>query len=240
MAVGSTDGQTEYVPSRIPYQRSEIVMMSALLLPGTAVVYYGDELGVADTEGIPCELTRDPYALPPTVAECPQGSYPPRSRDPARTPMQWDNSTNAGFTTNKTSWLPVSESYEEFNVEYEQAREHSKLNLFKTIMRIRNENPFYYGEVFYPYHDKNVFSFMRKQESDDIGVLIVINISGTEVEVDFTSILPWMPTEAVVRAATSKHNEEPRFHEGDEIGLAEVRLEGYEGVIMELDFASAE
>ena len=57
-------------------------------------------------------------------------------------------------------------------------------------------------------------SICSNQESDDIGVLIVINISEDEVDVDFTSIMPWMPDVAVVRAATSRDSAKPRLAEG--------------------------
>ena len=79
------DGKTQTVTSRIPRERSEVVMMSTLLLPGTSIVYYGDELGMADTFPIRCEDTVDAYV---DDTECPAGSFPARTRDPARTPMQ--------------------------------------------------------------------------------------------------------------------------------------------------------
>ena len=72
--------------ARIPPAQSEVVMLTTLLLPGTAIVYYGDELGMSDSaSAISCEDTMDPYAKEP-YAEC--DGYPEQSRDPARTPMQ--------------------------------------------------------------------------------------------------------------------------------------------------------
>ena len=63
---------------------SQLVIMLSMLLPGTNVVYYGNEIGL-DSVNISCSDSKDPYALPP-YAEC--EDYPKVSRDPGRTPMQ--------------------------------------------------------------------------------------------------------------------------------------------------------
>ena len=63
---------------------SQLVIMLSMLLPGTNVVYYGNEIGL-DSVNISCSDSQDPYALPP-YAEC--EDYPKVSRDPGRTPMQ--------------------------------------------------------------------------------------------------------------------------------------------------------
>ncbi len=75
--------------ARIPSQLSEAVMMATMLLPGTVILYYGDEIGMSDpAQPISCLETEDPYALPPYSGEVVCLGSPPRSRDPARTPMQ--------------------------------------------------------------------------------------------------------------------------------------------------------
>ncbi len=64
-------------------------MMATMLLPGTVILYYGDEIGMSDpAQPISCLETEDPYALPPYSGEVVCLGSPPRSRDPARTPMQ--------------------------------------------------------------------------------------------------------------------------------------------------------
>ena len=78
---------------RIRESLHELVLVMSLLLPGTAIVYYGDEIGM--TSGPPREEisfadTRDPYALPPYANE---SNYHLHSRDPNRTPMQVTNNT---------------------------------------------------------------------------------------------------------------------------------------------------
>lgn len=84
--------------------------MLLLTLPGTPLVYYGDEMGMHDVK-ILWEETVDPAGIR-------QGryKYEKYSRDPQRTPMQWSGEQNAGFSTGNKTWLPVSPDYSERNV----------------------------------------------------------------------------------------------------------------------------
>jgi glycosidase len=71
-------------------------------LPGTTVLYYGDEIGMTDVR-VPVELRRDDMSR--------QGTGWDGSRDRGRTPMQWDASPSAGFTAEGvTPWLPVGDA----------------------------------------------------------------------------------------------------------------------------------
>ncbi|KAL1449505.1 hypothetical protein WDU94_002007 [Cyamophila willieti] len=76
--------------------------MMTLLLPGTAITYNGDELGMEDSF-IRWDQTVDPQAI-----NVGPKRYQAFSRDFPRSPFQWDSSPNAGFTTNLYSWLPCS------------------------------------------------------------------------------------------------------------------------------------
>eukprot|EP00095_Tigriopus_kingsejongensis_P010326 maker-scaffold187_size272365-snap-gene-1.32 protein:Tk10326 transcript:maker-scaffold187_size272365-snap-gene-1.32-mRNA-1 annotation:"neutral and basic amino acid transport protein rbat" len=226
--------------SRIPFYQNELVMMTTLLLPGTVIMYYGDEIGMSDSTEIKCQQSQDPFATPPYGVEC--KDYPEFSRDPGRAPMQWNNSTFAGFTEAKSGpWLPVSSQYPEVNVEWEQSQANSKLSFFKELMKIREEDPIYHGEVFYPYHDRNIFSFLRLVEETNIGLLVVANIHQlNDIKVDIHSVLPGVPDVGVIRAATSKHNEFPNFIVGEDIHLNQIVMASFEGLVIEIDFAPKE
>lgn len=64
--------------------------------------------------------------------------YEKFSRDPARTPMQWDNTKNAGFSTGSKTWLPVSSDYPEINVKKQlQSEENTHLKVFKNLLAYR-------------------------------------------------------------------------------------------------------
>ena len=81
--------------------------MMSLMLPGVAVTYNGEEIGMTNT-AVSWEDTVDPAGL-----NCGEEHFNDFmcSRDPERTPMQWDSSDNAGFTRADKPWLPVNENY---------------------------------------------------------------------------------------------------------------------------------
>lgn len=79
--------------SRFPGRADQMTML-AMILPGVAVTYYGEEIGMIDKTDITWEETQDPSA-------CNAGKekYQSRSRDPVRTPFQWNFQYNAGIYT---------------------------------------------------------------------------------------------------------------------------------------------
>jgi alpha-glucosidase len=81
---------------------TRLALLMLLTLPGTAVLYYGDEIGMTDVD-VPPELQRDPMT---------RGTVNPRgNRDRGRTPMRWDDSAGAGFTApGVRPWLPLPPS----------------------------------------------------------------------------------------------------------------------------------
>lgn len=91
-----------------------------MMLPGVAITYQGEEIGMRDGY-VSWEDTVD-------VAAINQGdpsNYLQYSRDPARTPYHWNNSTSAGFSTNITTWLPVGLDYMEINLQAQKEADRS-------------------------------------------------------------------------------------------------------------------
>lgn len=78
------------VASRFSPKLVDGLHMISMLLPGTAITYYGEEIGMEDTQ-VKWVETKDPFAL-----NAGEKYFTEFSRDPARTPMQWNNRTNAG------------------------------------------------------------------------------------------------------------------------------------------------
>src|SRR5690606_19449730 len=81
--------------------QAKVAAVLLLTLRGTPTIYYGEEIGMRDVP-IPADEVQDPQGL-----NMPDKNL---SRDPARTPMQWDNSENAGFTGSKP-WLRIDKLY---------------------------------------------------------------------------------------------------------------------------------
>lgn len=113
------------IASRIGLDRARLAQMLLLTLRGTPTCYYGDEIGMQDVE-IPPHLIVDPIGK----------NAPGHSRDPERTPMQWDASPNAGFSAVEP-WLPVAGYYTETNVEVQRKDLRSQLALFKRLTELR-------------------------------------------------------------------------------------------------------
>ena len=105
------------------------------------------------------------------------------ARDSARTPMQWDGTENAGFTTG-TPWLPVYEDYASYNAESERADPASVLNWYITLAELRKEHPELtggdYTELF-PEHGQ-IFAYTR--ETKEAKAIILINLSTEPAEYD--------------------------------------------------------
>ena len=117
--------------SRLGPAQARVAAMLLLTLRGTPILYYGDELGMCDGI-IPPEWVQDPWEkrLPGLGL----------GRDPARTPMPWDTSPNAGFTTG-TPWLPLAANVQAMNVAVERDDPTSMLTLYRCLLALRRATP---------------------------------------------------------------------------------------------------
>ena len=97
MSLGNHD--RDRVATRVGDEQARVAAMLLLTLRGTPFIYYGDELGMRDV------------AIPPEQYQDPQGINLGISRDPERTPMQWDAPRYAGFSRSTETWLPVAPDY---------------------------------------------------------------------------------------------------------------------------------
>jgi alpha-glucosidase len=115
------------IASRIGMQQARVAAMLLLTLRGTPTMYYGDEIGMQDVP-IPADEVQDPF----------EKNEPRKGlgRDPERTPMQWDNSPSAGFTTGGP-WLRLAEDSESRNVAALERDPQSILSLYKQLIVLR-------------------------------------------------------------------------------------------------------
>ena len=182
-AVDSARGWPTYVIAnhdiRRPYSRygdgvhnDDIAKMMAgfyLTLRGSAVMYYGEEIGMQNDDPKRKEDVKDPIGV--------LGWPKEKGRDGERTPMQWDDTVNAGFTTGKP-WLPVPASAKTHNVETESKDPDSVLSFYKAVLHLRKSEPALREGAYVPLNesDPNVISYLRK--SKDGTILVVLNFSG--------------------------------------------------------------
>ena len=118
-------------PRRIGSRQARVAAMLLLTLPGTLTVYYGEELGM---QNVP---------IPPDQVQDPAEKNEPGlglGRDPERTPMCWNGSPNAGFTTG-WPWLPFGDKQEIVNVAAQERDDDSILQLYRDLIDLRRTHP---------------------------------------------------------------------------------------------------
>jgi alpha-glucosidase len=155
------------ITSRIGVQQSKVAAILLLTVRGTPTLYYGDEIGMRDVP-IPEEEVQDPQGL----------NMPGRnlSRDPERTPMQWDNSEQAGFTDGKP-WLRLDSTFHRRNVQLQKQNNYSSLCLYKSLIELRQQEPSLMTGAYRPvYSDHQMIAYIRQAEGHD-GFLIVLNLT---------------------------------------------------------------
>ena len=164
------------------------------MMQGTPYVYQGEELGMTNTVFNSVDDFRDLESVNAYRELVESGLYTDedmfpkiahKSRDNARTPMQWDASENAGFTAG-TPWIAVNPNYKKINVADQLKREDSVFNYYKKLIRLRKENEIIvYGnyELLLP-EDENIFAYTRTLGNQKL--LVVCNFSKTEQKFDFS------------------------------------------------------
>ncbi len=107
-------------------------VVAALLLTAraAALLYQGQEIGQRSAPPQQLGEVRDPMGV--------RGWPRVKGRDGERTPMQWDDSPQAGFSTNPQTWLPVTPGYESINVQSELAHPESLLNWYRHLISMRS------------------------------------------------------------------------------------------------------
>lgn len=200
------------IATRIGKEQAKVAAMLLLTLRGTPTIYYGDELGMEDAR-IPEDKIMDPQALnEPGVG---------KSRDPERTPMQWDDSRNAGFTTGEP-WLPIMDSYKAINVKAQWEQKEGMLNFQRRLIDLRNKEPaLHIGEHIPVYTENNLLSYIRNFKNRKFLMVLNLNDSAENFSPDFD----W---KGKVRLATHIKMEE------EELGGA-FEVKGNLGLVIELD-----
>ncbi len=137
----------------------------------TALMYYGEELGMVTSTPTRVEDVKDPIGITGWPKE--------KGRDGERTPMQWNGSTDAGFSTASTTWLPVASNYRTINVEAEGSDPNSLLNWHKELIRLRRDLPALHdgGVVMLDRANENVLSYVRTAPAGATAVVVMLNMS---------------------------------------------------------------
>nr|XP_033323543.1 maltase 1-like [Megalopta genalis] len=168
------------VSSRYPGRGDQMIMLE-MILPGVAVTYYGEEIGMVDNTDF--EFSD--------------------FRDGCRTPMQWNSDAYAGFTKGNKTWLPVHKNYKILNVAAEKNDSNSVYNMYKNLTTLRKSEILRYGAVDTRVVQDNVLVVRRRYNNEVLALLI--NFSNDKnYTVDLVDIMEKKPSEVKLSDTISK------------------------------------
>ncbi|REE88926.1 alpha-glucosidase [Paenibacillus taihuensis] len=170
-------------------QSAKMLGACYFFMQGTPYIYQGQEIGMTNVQFESIEDYNDVgmknYYRIETAKGVPHEEVMEivwkRGRDNSRTPMQWSDATNAGFSKGKP-WMGVNPNFTEINVEHEQDDPNSVLSFYKDMIRLRKEYPqFVYGEyeLLLPEHEQ-IFAYTRSGEAGK--ALVICNFSPESAE----------------------------------------------------------
>lgn len=167
--------------TRFGRENTRAAMLLLLTLWGVPTIYYGDEIGMIDV-AIPRELWQDPWGLNNPDTDV--------SRDGQRTPMQWDESPNAGFCApSVTPWLPLAPDYATVNVAAQERNPQSLLQLVRRLIALRRALSVLHAEGTFAFVDgvlDDVLAYTRAR--DGVTVLVVLNYGGADHTLDLGAL----------------------------------------------------
>jgi alpha-glucosidase len=201
------------IATRVGEKEARVAAMLLLTLRGTPTLYYGDELGLQNVP-IPPERVQDPWEKNEPGLDL--------GRDPARTPMPWDASQNAGFTAG-IPWLPLNPDHVAHNVATLTDDPHSMLSLYRRLIALRQDRAtLYMGSYVGSHTEADLLVFERRHDNEH-SLLVALNFGTLPRRL----VLPADAKEARVLLSTELDREAGTV-------LEIVDLRPTEGVILEL------
>lgn len=173
---------------------SKMLTTFLLTMRGTVYYYFGDELGMTNIRFDKIEDYRDIMTLNLYKLISAEGGDPDEfmesqkliARDNGRTPFQWNDSENAGFSSGNP-WLKVNPNYKEINAEAQETDEDSVLNYFRKMIRFRKDNEvLIYGKTeYFDLQNESVFAYTRQLNGRKLLVLLNFTDKNATANVGF-------------------------------------------------------
>jgi alpha-glucosidase len=200
-------------------QKAKLIHMLQLTVRGVPCMYYGEEIGMTNLkQSFSAALDPIPHKfkfVPPIVFDTIGLTI---NRDEVRTPMQWDGTKNAGFSSAEKTWLPVHKNYSEINVEKEYREKDSLLNVVRDLLKLRkHEKALQEGslELIENLPD-GVLGYARKLGNERILIFLNFGNQEQQFQFNFVSILF-------------------KINEGDNTKNGLIKLGRYGGIILKTD-----
>jgi alpha-glucosidase len=197
-------------------RKAKLLALLQLTVRGVPCLYYGEEIGMIDSH-FPFKTALDP--IPHKFSFIPRFIFDRLgiliNRDEVRTPMQWDATRNAGFSSAQKTWLPVHKNFTSINVEKESAEAGSLLNTVRSLLKIRKmEKALQEGSLeILENLPKGVLGYARELGNEKIIVLLNFDLQEKEFQLESSECLF-------------------KLSERDEAKQKAIRLDGFGGMIL--------
>ncbi|XP_008590713.1 PREDICTED: neutral and basic amino acid transport protein rBAT-like [Galeopterus variegatus] len=205
--IGGPD--TVRLTSRLGNEYVNIMNMLLLTLPGTPITYYGEEIGMANI-------------LPTNLNE----SYDTNTLL-SKSPMQWDNSSNAGFSEGNHTWLPTNSDYHTVNVDVQKTHPGSTLKLYQDLSLLHaNELLLSRGWFCNLRNDSHYVVYTRELDGIDRIFIVILNF-GESTLLNLQEIIPGLPERVRIRLSTNS------AYKGSVVDTSGIFLNKGDGLILE-------
>ena len=197
-------------------RKAKVLALLQLTVRGVSCLYFGEEIGMTDSK-FPFATALDP--IPHKFTFLPRFVFDILglliNRDEVRTPMQWDGTRNAGFSSAQRTWLPLHENFASVNVEKESTEACSLLNTVRAVLKIRNqEQALQEGSLeMLENLPKGVLGFVRKSKDKKLIILLNFDEQAKEFQLTFSECIF-------------------KLSDHDEVKQKAVRLDGLGGAIV--------
>lgn len=184
---------------------AKMLATSLHFLQGTPYIFQGEEIGMTNVRFDSIDDYRDVEIWNLYKEKIAEGvpeekimeAIYVKGRDNARTPMQWDSTENAGFTTG-TPWIKVNPNYKEINVEAALADQNSIYYYYKKLIQLRKTNPLIVHGDFTLIDGENrrVFAYLRTYQNEKL--LVVTNWSNDHLEFRLPDFINFHPGQILI------------------------------------------
>ncbi len=190
--------------------QARIAAMLLLTLPGIPFIYYGEEIGMEDSFIAP-ELRQDPAGKEQNIDTL--------NRDGVRTPMQWDSTFNAGFSSG-APWIPISSQAADRNVLKQMENPTSIFRLYQQLIHLRHTHLELTEGTYSSDNRNDVFAYTRQKNLQTI--LVVLNFENEDKSIGLGTGIGSVLLSTYLDQSTEK------------INMNSLKLRPYEGMIIEL------
>ncbi|XP_037663195.1 neutral and basic amino acid transport protein rBAT [Choloepus didactylus] len=196
--------------SRLGKEYVNVMNMLILTLPGTPITYYGEEIGM---ENILATNLNESYDANTLLS---------------KSPMQWDNSSNAGFSEGNNTWLPPNSDYQTVNVDVQKTQFKSTLKLYQELSLLHaNELLLSRGWFCHVWNENNFVVYTRELDGMDRVFTMVLNFGESASKVNLQEMLPGLPSKVSIRLSTNTATQ------GSQVETNAIILDKGEGLILD-------